>query len=212
MVWGERMDIRVKKIVDLLKSIYPDADCTLDFAEAWQLLFSTRLAAQCTDARVNIVAEVLYKRYPTLEAMAEADIEELSQIVKPCGFYHTKAKDIKSASKILIEKYNSVVPDTMEELLTLPGIGRKTANLILGEVYHKPAVVTDTHCIRLSNRLGIVSTDDPGKVETALREQIPENEQLMLCHRFVYHGRAVCAARSPKCGVCILSEVCPKTM
>lgn len=199
---------KVSGIIAALKVLYPQAECSLQYNEAYQLLFATRLAAQCTDARVNIVTKDLYRKYPTLQAFADAKIEELEQDVKPCGFYHMKARDLKACAAMLIEKHNGIVPDTMEELTALPGIGRKTASLILGDVYHKPAIVADTHCIRLSNKLGLAHSKDPKKVEFELREIIPPEEQCMLCHRFVWHGRAVCSARSPKCNECTLSQFC----
>ncbi len=195
-------------IIAKLKSLYPDADCTLAVRKDYELLFSTRLAAQCTDARVNIVAQTLYTQYPTLESFAQADLGELEQVIRPCGFYHTKAKDIKLCAQILLSEHAGKIPDSLAELLKLPGIGRKTANLVLGELFGKPAVVTDTHCIRLSNRLGLVHSDDPYKVELALRELIPPHEQLMFCHRLVHHGRAVCSARKPDCGGCVLRPDC----
>lgn len=199
---------QVQGIITELKKLYPAAECALHYAEPYQLLFATRLAAQCTDARVNIITKTLYKKYPTLQAFADADIEELEQDVKPCGFYHHKARDLKACASMLLEAYDGVVPDTMEELLKLPGIGRKTASLILGDIYHKPAIVADTHCIRLSNKLGLTNSKDPKKVEFQLRDIIPSEEQCMLCHRFVWHGRAVCSARNPKCGECTLAPYC----
>lgn len=196
-------------IIEALKALYPEAECTLTFDSPWQLLFNTRLAAQCTDARVNIVAGPLYARYPSLEAFAEAELSELEELVRPCGFYHTKASDLKSCAQILLQEHDGVVPDTLEQLLKLPGIGRKTANLVLGEVYGKPALVTDTHCIRLSGRLGLAQSKEPYKVELALAKVIPTEEQLAFCHRLVHHGRAVCTARSPRCGECTLVALCP---
>jgi len=199
---------QVNGIIEELKKLYPAAECALHYAEPYQLLFATRLAAQCTDARVNIITKDLYKKYPTLQAFADADIEELEQDVKPCGFYHHKARDLKACAAMLLEVYGGVVPDTMDELLKLPGIGRKTASLILGDIYHKPAIVADTHCIRLSNKLGLAHSKDPKKVEFELRDIIPPEEQCMLCHRFVWHGRAVCNARKPKCDECTLAPYC----
>jgi endonuclease-3 len=198
----------MQELIDRLKELYPEAECTLDYDADYKLLFNTRLAAQCTDARVNIVAAVLYKRFPTLESIADADLTEMEKVVKPCGFYRTKARDLIGGARMLLNDYCGRVPDTMEALLRIPGIGRKTANLVLGELYSQPAVVTDTHCIRLSNRLGLCDTQDPVKVENALRERIPPDEQLMFCHRLVAHGRAVCKARSPDCGACGLREFC----
>ncbi len=191
-----------------LEKFYPDADCTLDYEKPYELLISTRLAAQCTDARVNIVTQELYKKYPTLESFAEADISELEQAVKPCGFYHTKAKNIKEMAGQLIERHGGRVPDTMEELLALSGVGRKTANLILGDVYGKPAVVTDTHCIRISRRLGLTANKEPAKVEADLRKLIPPEVSNAFCHRTVMFGREICTARNPKCSKCPLSYFC----
>jgi endonuclease-3 len=191
-----------------LEKFYPDADCTLDYEKPYELLISTRLAAQCTDARVNIVTQELYKKYPTLESFAEADISELEQAVKSCGFYHTKAKNIKERAGQLIERHGGRVPDTMEELLALSGVGRKTANLILGDVYGKPAVVTDTHCIRISRRLGLTANKEPAKVEADLRKLIPPEVSNAFCHRTVMFGREICTARSPKCSKCPLSYFC----
>ena len=195
-------------IINELRRLYPDAVCTLDTVKDYELMVSVRLAAQCTDARVNIVTETLFQKYPTLESFAKADTEELEADIRTCGFFRTKARDIKLSSEMLIEKFGGKIPDTMEALLSLPGVGRKSANLLLGELYGKPAVVTDTHCIRLSNRLGLADTDDPYKVEMRLRELIPPAEQLFFCHRLVHHGRAVCQARSPHCGECRLKEWC----
>lgn len=202
------MQERVTEIISRLALLYPAAECTLDFKHDYELLFSTRLAAQCTDARVNIVAKELYVRFPSLESIAEADIYELEEIVRPCGFYHGKAKDLKEGALKILMDFDGKVPDNMEDLLSLPGIGRKTANLVLGELYGKPAVVTDTHCIRLSNRLGLTDSKEPYKVELRLQEIVPESEQLLLCHRFVHHGRAVCRAKKPDCGTCVLSDIC----
>ena len=202
------MKERVNGVIAALRALYPDAVCSLRYQHAYQLLFSTRLAAQCTDARVNIVAEELYTRFPTLEAFAECDIRDLEEVVRPCGLFHTKARDLKACAQALLDRFHGEVPDTMDELLTLPGIGRKTANLILGDVFGKPAVVTDTHCIRLSNRIGFVNSKDPRKVEQALSRLIPAQEQCLLCHRFVHHGRAVCTARRPQCERCTLAPYC----
>ena len=200
-------------VIDRLKKEYPDADCTLDYDDAWKLLVSVRLAAQCTDARVNVVVEGLYEKFPTVQALAEADVEEIERIVKPCGLGHSKARDISACMKILQEKYNGTVPDDFDELLSLPGVGRKSANLIMGDVFGKPAIVTDTHCIRLVNRMGLVDgVKDPKKVEMALWKIIPPEEGSDFCHRLVYHGRAVCTARTkPDCEHCCLQEVCKKT-
>jgi len=202
---------RALEIIRLLKEEYPASDCTLDYDEAWKLLVSVRLAAQCTDARVNVVVVDLYKKFPTMESLAFADPFEIEEIVKPCGLGKSKARDINACMKMLVTEYDGKVPDTMEELLKLPGVGRKSANLILGDVYGKPAIVTDTHCIRLSNRLGLVDNEkDPKKVEDALRKIIPPKEGNDFCHRLVDHGRAVCTARTnPYCNECVLSEICP---
>ncbi len=195
-----------------LTALYPEAVCSLDYDpdKIYELLFSTRLAAQCTDARVNIVAQTLYQKYPTLESFAQADLQELEEVIRPCGFFHTKARDLIACANRLLDVYGGVVPDNMEDLLTLPGVGRKTANIILGDVYHKPAVVTDTHCIRLANRMDLCRTRDPYKVELALGKLLPPAEQSDFCHRLVLHGRAVCTARSPKCAGCTLAPFCPR--
>ena len=200
---------KAKKIVDILKQHYPDT-CSLVAEKDYELLFSTRLAAQCTDARVNIVTEVLYSRFPTIEALADADYEEICEIVKPCGLFRTKARDIKLGAQMIVERFGGKVPDTMEELLQIPGIGRKTANLVLSDYFGKPAVVTDTHCIRISNRLGLIpgGSKDPYKVELALAAIVEPEEQASLCHRFVHFGRDICTARSPKCDRCPLRELC----
>jgi endonuclease-3 len=200
---------KASKIVDILKQHYPDT-CSLVAEKDYQLLFSTRLAAQCTDARVNEVTKVLYARFPTVQALADAEYEEICEIIKSCGLYRTKARDLKLASQMIVEQFGGRVPDTMEELLTLPGIGRKTANLMLSDFYGKPAVVTDTHCIRISNRLGLIpdSSKDPYKVELALSAIVEPAEQAPLCHRFVHFGRDICTARSPKCDRCPLRELC----
>ena len=200
---------RGSEVARLLKRRYPDAVCSLDEREPYRLLIATRLSAQCTDARVNMVTPALFGRYPTLESLAEADVEDVEEIIKSCGFYHTKAKDIVAACAMLRDKFGGKVPDNMELLLTLPGVGRKTANLILGDVYGKPAIVADTHCIRISNRLGLTDSKDPYKVELQLREIIPPEEGAALCHRFVLFGREICSARSPRCGECELKELCP---
>lgn len=201
---------RAIEVIQRLKSAYPDSDCTLDYDQAWKLLVSVRLAAQCTDARVNIVVEDLYKVYPDVDALADAQPEDIEQIIRPCGLGKSKARDISACMRMLREEYHYQVPDTMEELLKLPGVGRKSANLILGDVYGKPAIVTDTHCIRLSNRIGLVDNlKDPKQVEMALRKIIPPEEGNALCHRFVDHGREVCTARTiPHCEICCLADVC----
>ena len=196
-------------VVEILKQHYPDT-CSLIAEKDYELLFATRLSAQCTDARVNLVTKVLFSRFPTLQSIADADLEELCEIVKPCGLFRTKATDLKQCANMLLAEYGGKVPDTMEELLKLPGIGRKTANLILSDIFGHPAIVADTHCIRISNRLGLVSDcgTDPYKVEMALKKVIAPEEQASLCHRFVHFGRDICSARSPKCGICPLSHLC----
>ncbi len=205
------MDIKKRgaEVTRILKQHYPDS-CSLDAVKPYELLFSVRLAAQCTDARVNIVTKDLYAKYPTLQSLADAPLEDLQLMVKPCGLGQTKGRDIKLASQMLIEQYGGVVPDTLEELLKLPGIGRKTANLILSDVYGKPAIVADTHCIRISGRLGLAPDcgKDPYKVEMALSAIIKPSEQSSLCHRFVHFGRDICTARSPKCHACPLTGLC----
>ena len=198
----------VLKIIRLLEMCYPEPICALEFKEDYQLLFAARLAAQCTDARVNTVTPVLFGKYPTLEALANSDINELEKIVFPCGFYKVKARDIQAASIMLLAVFGGKVPDTMEELLKLPGVGRKTANLILGDVFNKPAIVVDTHCIRLTNRLGMVNTKDPAKIETSLRKVLPPDKSSDFCHRLVLHGRVICKARTPTCELCVLTEFC----
>ncbi|WP_294552646.1 endonuclease III [uncultured Pseudoflavonifractor sp.] len=200
----------VLTIVEELKKLYPDAICSLDYQKPHELLFATRLAAQCTDERVNKVTPGLYGRFPTLEALANADISEVEELIHSTGFFRAKARDIVAASRMLLDEYGGVVPDTMEDLLRLPGVGRKTANLILGDVYHKPGVVVaDTHCIRISGRLGLTDgTKDPAKVETQLRKILPPEESNDFCHRLVLHGRAVCMARGPECANCTLRPWC----
>ena len=203
---------RALEVIERLKKRYPDADCTLDYDQAWKLLVSVRLAAQCTDARVNIVVETLYDKYPTVKALAQASPEEIEEIVRPCGLGKSKARDISACMKILDEQYDGNVPDDFQALLKLPGVGRKSANLIMGDVFGKPAIVTDTHCIRLSNRIGLVDgIKDPKKVEMELWKIIPPEEGSELCHRLVYHGREVCTARTtPHCGRCCLADICKK--
>ncbi len=200
------------EIIERLKKEYPDADCTLDYNEAWKLLVSVRLAAQCTDARVNIVVEKLYEKYPDVNALAEASPEEIEQIVKPCGLGHSKARDISACMRILRDQYGGKVPESFDELLKLPGVGRKSANLIMGDVFGKPAIVTDTHCIRLVNRMGLVEDcKDPKKVEMALWKIIPPEEGSDFCHRLVWHGRDVCTARTkPHCDRCCVRDLCKR--
>ncbi|MEY8391956.1 endonuclease III [Lachnospiraceae bacterium] len=200
------------EIIRRLKEEYPEAGCTLDYNQAWKLLVSVRLAAQCTDARVNVVVEGLYARYPDVKSLAEAPVEEIEKIVRPCGLGRSKARDISACMKILHEKYDGNVPEDFEALLKLPGVGRKSANLIMGDVFHKPAIVTDTHCIRLVNRMGLVDNiREPKKVEMALWKLIPPKEGSDFCHRLVYHGRDVCTARtSPHCERCCVREICAR--
>ena len=195
--------------VELLKIQYPDAICSLEYEKPYELMIATRLSAQCTDARVNIVTRTLFKQFPTLQSFAEAELSELEAAVKPCGFYKTKAKSIKEAAQRLLEVYGGEIPQTMEELLTLPGIGRKTANLLLGDLYGKPAVVTDTHCIRICGRLGLTKNTEPAKVESDLRKLLPPEESSDFCHRIVLFGREFCKARKPVCANCPLREICP---
>ena len=201
------------KIIERLKEEYPETTCTLDYDDAWKLLVSVRLAAQCTDARVNVVVKDLYKKFPTMEALAEAEPEEIEAIVKPCGLGHSKARDINKCMKMIVNEYHGKVPDNMEELLKLPGVGRKSANLVMGDVYGRPAIVTDTHCIRLSNRMGLVDgIKEPHKVEKELWKLIPPEESNQFCHRMVDHGRAVCTARTePYCDKCCLGDICPSS-
>ena len=201
-----------KEEIERLKKEYPDAGCSLEYDQAWKLLVSVRLAAQCTDARVNIVVEKLYEKFPDVKALAEAPVEEIEEIVRPCGLGKSKARDISACMKILWEQYGGNVPEDFDALLKLPGVGRKSANLIMGDVFGKPAIVTDTHCIRLANRIGLVDgIKEPKKVEMALWKIIPPEEGNDLCHRFVYHGREVCTARTkPYCDRCCLNDVCKK--
>lgn len=200
------------EIIERLKKEYPDAGCTLDYDNAWKLLVSVRLAAQCTDARVNMIVPDLYAKYPTVEALANADVADIEAIVKPCGLGRSKARDISGCMKILHEKYDGKVPDDFDALLALPGVGRKSANLIMGDVFGKPAIVTDTHCIRLVNRMGLVDNiKEPKKVEMALWKLVPPEEGSDFCHRLVYHGRDVCTARTkPYCDRCCLADICKK--
>lgn len=202
------------EVIKRLKTAYPDADCTLDYDQAWKLLVSVRLAAQCTDARVNVVVQDLFARYPSVKALAQATPEEIDAIVKPCGLGKSKARDISACMKMLHEKYNDKVPEDFNALLSLPGVGRKSANLIMGDVFGKPAIVTDTHCIRLSNRIGLVNgIKDPKKVEMELWKIIPPEEGSDLCHRLVWHGREICTARTqPHCDRCCLFDICERNL
>lgn len=203
---------RTEKCIQILKAYYPEAACSLVYDEPYQLMIATRLSAQCTDARVNIVTKTLFKKYPTLQSFADADLSELEQDIKPCGFYHLKAKSIIEATRRLISVYHGVLPDNIDDLLTLSGIGRKTANLLLGDVYHKAAVVTDTHFIRITGRLGLTTETSPPKVEADLRKLLPPEESSAFCHRIVQFGRDVCRARNPKCDICPLAEICPQKL
>lgn len=200
------------ELIKRLKKEYPNAGCTLDYNEAWKLLVSVRLAAQCTDARVNVVVQELYKRYPDVNSLADAEVKEIEEIVRPCGLGHSKARDISACMKMLRDRYQGDIPDNFEELLKLPGVGRKSANLIMGDVFGKPAIVTDTHCIRLVNRMGLVDgIKEPKKVEKALWDIIPPEEGSDFCHRLVYHGRDVCTARTtPHCENCCVEDICSK--
>ena len=203
---------QISAIIEELKQLYPDALCSLEYQKDYELLFSVRLAAQCTDARVNIVVEKLYEKFPDVDALADAPVEEIEAIVKPCGLGHSKARDISACMKILRDKYQGKVPDDFDELLSLPGVGRKSANLVMGDVFGKPAIVTDTHCIRLVNRMGLVDgIKEPAKVEKELWKIIPPEEGSDFCHRLVYHGREVCTARThPYCEKCCISDICKK--
>ncbi len=200
------------EVIERLKKEYPDADCTLDYDDAWKLLVSVRLAAQCTDARVNVVVEGLYEKYPDINALADADVDDIERIVRPCGLGRSKARDISACMKILRDEHDGKVPDDFDALLKLPGVGRKSANLIMGDVFGKPAIVTDTHCIRLCNRIGLVKDiKDPKKVEMELWKIVPPEEGSDFCHRLVWHGRDVCTARTkPYCDKCCLSDICKK--
>ena len=200
------------EIIRRLKAEYPDADCTLDYDDAWKLLVSVRLAAQCTDARVNVVVQDLYAKFPTMEALAAADVDEIEEIVRPCGLGRSKARDISLCMRMLMEEFGGRVPDDFDSLMKLPGVGRKSANLIMGDVFGKPAIVTDTHCIRLTNRMGLVDgIKDPKRVEMELWKIIPPEEGSDFCHRLVYHGRDVGTARTkPYCDRCCLGDICLK--
>jgi endonuclease-3 len=203
------MQEKVSAIIDLLKEKYPDAPCALHYGKDYELMIAVRLSAQCTDARVNLVTPALFAAYPTLEAMAEADISHVEQLVHSCGFYKHKARDIVLACQMLRDEFGGKVPDTMEALLRLPGVGRKTANLLLGDLYGEPgSVVCDTHCIRICGRLGLSQGKDPEKVEQQLRKILPPEESSDFCHRIVLYGREICIARSPKCEQCILRPYC----
>lgn len=203
---------RTLEIIERLKKEYPDAACTLDYDQAWKLLVSVRLAAQCTDVRVNVVVEGLFEKYPSVEALAAADVEDIEAIVRPCGLGKSKARDISACMKMLQDEYDGKVPDDFNALLKLPGVGRKSANLIMGDVFGKPAIVTDTHCIRLTNRMGLVDgIKEPKKVEMELWKLVPPEEGSDFCHRLVIHGREICTARTkPYCDRCCLNDICKK--
>jgi len=199
---------RVLEIIKIFNELYPEADCSLDYKDPLQLLISTQLAAQCTDARVNIVTQTLYKKYKNVYAFANADLHELEQDIKPTGFYHNKAANIKKCCQMIVEKFNGKVPDNLDDMLTLPGVGRKTANLVLGDVFGIPGIVIDTHAKRLTNKIGLTKNSDPQKIEFDLMKIVPESEWNRFCHQLVYHGRAVCNARKPKCDECRIREYC----
>lgn len=198
------------RAVEALKEEYPGAVCSLNYTEPLELLIATRLSAQCTDARVNLVTPALFERFPSLEAFCEGTEDEVAELVRSCGFYRAKARDIIGMCRMIRDEFGGRVPDTIEDLTRLPGVGRKTANLIVGDIYGKPAVVTDTHCIRISNRIGLTKNKDPKKVEDDLRTVLPETESNDFCHRLVIHGRAVCTARKAKCEECCLKDFCGK--
>ncbi len=208
------MPMRKKELalfaIECLENLYPDAICSLSYSDAFQLLIATRLSAQCTDARVNIVTPALFERFPDAKSMGEAEIGEVEELIKTCGLYKTKAKDLVGIGKMLTEEYGGIVPDTIEELTRLPGVGRKTANLVCGDIYKKAAVVADTHFIRLSNRLGFVDTTDPLKVEMQMRKILPADKSNDFCHRAVLFGRDICTARKAYCEKCPIAEHCPK--
>lgn len=199
---------RALQIIECLRQEYPDAVCSLDYTDAFQLLISTRLAAQCTDLRVNLVTPALFAKYPTPADLAKAELTDVEELIKSCGLYKTKARDLIATGKMLTDEFGGVVPDNMDDLLKLPGIGRKTANLVLGDVFGKPAIVCDTHCIRLTNLMGLTTVKDPYKCELQLRELLPPEESNNFCHRTVLHGRAVCVARHPQCAICCVKELC----
>ena len=196
--------------VESLKNEFPEAICSLDYKSPFQLLVATRLAAQCTDARVNLITPALFAEFPDAESMAQADVERIKELIKSCGFFNTKSRDLVEMSKAIMEKFGGEVPDTIEELTSLSGVGRKTANLIVGDVYHKPAVVVDTHCIRITRRLGLHTEKDAAKIEKILRDLLPPDESNDFCHRLVLHGRAVCKAPTPKCDECCMKDFCRK--
>lgn len=201
---------RALEVIERLKKEYPDVKCALTYEKPHELLIAVRLSAQCTDKRVNLVTPALFGRFTSIEAFADASVSEVEEYIKSCGLFHTKAQDIVEMCRMLRDIYGGKVPDTIEELVKLPGVGRKTANLIVGDLYGKPAVVCDTHVIRLTNKLGLSEGKDAAQVEKQLRAVVPPEEGLMMCHRLVWHGRLVCSARSPKCGECTLNDICRK--
>ena len=203
---------RVKTAVERLERLYPDAICSLRYTDAFQLLIATRLSAQCTDKRVNMVTPALFAEFPTAEKMAAADVARVEQLIKTCGLYKTKAKDLVGIGKMITENYGGNVPDTIEELTKLPGVGRKTANLVCGDIFKKPAVVTDTHFIRICNRLGFTDTSEPYKCEMQMKKLLDPEKSNDFCHRTVLFGRDVCTARTARCGDCILNDICPKNI
>ncbi len=201
---------RAAAAVERLEKLYPDAVCSLNYSDAFQLLIATRLSAQCTDARVNVVVPELFKEFPDAYSMSKAPLHRVEELIKTCGLYKTKAKDLIGIGKMLTEEYGGVVPDSIEELTRLPGVGRKTANLVCGDIYRKPAVVTDTHFIRLCNRLGLVDTTDPVKVENEMRRMLDPEKSSDFCHRTVLFGRDICTARRAYCEKCVLNDICQK--
>lgn len=205
-----RKNERVLTAVERLEKLYPNAICSLEYKDAFQLLIATRLSAQCTDKRVNMVTPDLFKEFPTADKMAQADISKVEQLIKTCGLYKTKAKDLILIAQKIVTDFGGKVPDNIEDLTTLSGVGRKTANLVCGDIYGKPAVVTDTHFIRICNRLGFVKSDNPLTVENAMRKLLPPEKSNDFCHRTVLFGRDVCTARNAKCENCVLNDICPK--
>ncbi|MDO4742459.1 MAG: endonuclease III [bacterium] len=208
----KKLKARGKKIVELFELEYPDAVCSLISRNAFELLISTRLSAQCTDARVNLVTPALFEKYPDAESLSKAKLGDVEKLIKSCGLYKTKAKDLIGIGKTLVEKFNGCVPDSIELLLTLPGIGRKTANLVCGDIFGQPAVVADTHFIRICNRIGFLSTKNPLTVEKIMREILPPDKSNDFCHRTVLHGRAICKARKPECNKCCINKLCEKNI
>ena len=201
---------RAARAVEILKEIYPEAVCSLTASNPFELLVAVRLSAQCTDARVNLVTPALFERYKTLEEYASADVKEVENYIRSCGFYKNKAESIIGMAQKILSDFGGEVPDNIEDLITLPGVGRKTANLIVGDVYGKEAIVVDTHCIRITNRIGLVAEKDPAKIEFALKKIIPAEEGSDFCHRIVLFGRDICSARKPLCGECKMAEICKK--